>query len=141
MPPVKARKDEISESSRKGVEQSLRTLKNCTVYQDHARFALEQFEPAPWPVNLIYPGGRRLPLKLRAFLDFATPQLKLALSASSGRSRELFSEACARHRWAMMPQHLDEPEQALRARQEGAHLSQHAGVREVAWPKSLPIWP
>jgi pyruvate/2-oxoglutarate dehydrogenase complex dihydrolipoamide dehydrogenase (E3) component len=38
MPRVKARKDEISESSRKGVEQSLRTLNNCTVLQGHARF-------------------------------------------------------------------------------------------------------
>jgi hypothetical protein len=38
MPRVKARKDEISESSRRGVEQSLRTLKNCTVYRGHARF-------------------------------------------------------------------------------------------------------
>ena len=48
---------------------------------------LPQFEPAPWPVNLVYPGGRMLPLKLRAFLDFAAPRLKLALSDSSGRSR------------------------------------------------------
>jgi pyruvate/2-oxoglutarate dehydrogenase complex dihydrolipoamide dehydrogenase (E3) component len=38
MPRVKARKDEISERSRNGVEQSLRTLENCTVYQGHARF-------------------------------------------------------------------------------------------------------
>jgi pyruvate/2-oxoglutarate dehydrogenase complex dihydrolipoamide dehydrogenase (E3) component len=38
MPRVKARKDEISEPSRAGVEQSLRTLKNCTVHQGHARF-------------------------------------------------------------------------------------------------------
>jgi pyruvate/2-oxoglutarate dehydrogenase complex dihydrolipoamide dehydrogenase (E3) component len=35
---VKARKDAISEQSRTGVEQSLRSLKNCTVYQAHARF-------------------------------------------------------------------------------------------------------
>jgi pyruvate/2-oxoglutarate dehydrogenase complex dihydrolipoamide dehydrogenase (E3) component len=38
VPRVKARQDEISESSRNGVEQSLRTLKNCTVYRGHARF-------------------------------------------------------------------------------------------------------
>src|SRR5947209_11134562 len=37
MPRVKARKDRISEQSRLGVEQSLRTLANCTVYQGHAR--------------------------------------------------------------------------------------------------------
>jgi pyruvate/2-oxoglutarate dehydrogenase complex dihydrolipoamide dehydrogenase (E3) component len=38
MPRVKARKDAISGRSRQGVEQSLRTLENCTVYQGHARF-------------------------------------------------------------------------------------------------------
>jgi len=48
--------------------------------------ALEQFEPAPWPVNLVYPGGRILPLKLRAFIDFATLRLKPILSDSSGFS-------------------------------------------------------
>jgi pyruvate/2-oxoglutarate dehydrogenase complex dihydrolipoamide dehydrogenase (E3) component len=35
---VKARKDAISGQSRDGVEQSLRTLKNCTVYRGHGRF-------------------------------------------------------------------------------------------------------
>jgi len=49
--------------------------------------ALEEFEPAPWQVNLVYPGGRMLPLNLRAFLDFAVPRLKLALSDSSGPDR------------------------------------------------------
>jgi len=41
---------------------------------------LQDFEPAPWPVSLVYTGGPLLPLKLRAFLDFATPRLKAALS-------------------------------------------------------------
>jgi pyruvate/2-oxoglutarate dehydrogenase complex dihydrolipoamide dehydrogenase (E3) component len=35
---VKARKDAISGQSRSGVEQSLRTLDKCVVYQGHARF-------------------------------------------------------------------------------------------------------
>ncbi|MGC2199320.1 MAG: FAD-containing oxidoreductase [Stellaceae bacterium] len=38
MPRVKARKDQISERSRRGVEDSLRTLDRCIVYQGHARF-------------------------------------------------------------------------------------------------------
>ncbi len=42
--------------------------------------ALQEFEPAPWPVNLLYAGQGRLPLKLRAFLDFAAPRLKARLS-------------------------------------------------------------
>jgi pyruvate/2-oxoglutarate dehydrogenase complex dihydrolipoamide dehydrogenase (E3) component len=37
MPRVKGRKDAISGQSRIAVEQSLRTLENCTVYQDHGR--------------------------------------------------------------------------------------------------------
>jgi DNA-binding transcriptional LysR family regulator len=41
---------------------------------------LQGFEPAAWPVNLVYPGGRLLPLKVRAFLDFAAPRLKAALA-------------------------------------------------------------
>jgi pyruvate/2-oxoglutarate dehydrogenase complex dihydrolipoamide dehydrogenase (E3) component len=38
MPRVKARKDRISGQSRVGVEQSLRSLANCTVYQGHGCF-------------------------------------------------------------------------------------------------------
>jgi DNA-binding transcriptional LysR family regulator len=37
---------------------------------------LAEFEPAPWPVSLVYAGGGFLPLKLRAFVDFAAPRLK-----------------------------------------------------------------
>ncbi len=42
--------------------------------------ALQDFEPAPSPVNLVHGGGGLLPLKLRAFLDFAAPRLKARLS-------------------------------------------------------------
>ena len=41
--------------------------------------ALEEFEPAPWPVSLVHGGQGMLPLKLRAFLDFAAPPLKAGL--------------------------------------------------------------
>ena len=41
--------------------------------------ALEAFEPAPWPVSLLHAGQGILPLKLRAFLDFAGPRLKALL--------------------------------------------------------------
>ncbi|MGA7084322.1 MAG: LysR substrate-binding domain-containing protein [Pseudolabrys sp.] len=40
---------------------------------------LEKFEPAPSPLSLIYAGVRLLPVKLRAFLDFAAPRLKARL--------------------------------------------------------------
>jgi DNA-binding transcriptional LysR family regulator len=38
--------------------------------------ALQDFEPAPLPVSLVYNQQRLLPLKLRAFLDFAAPRLR-----------------------------------------------------------------
>jgi DNA-binding transcriptional LysR family regulator len=40
---------------------------------------LREFEPAAFPVNLVYPGGRNIALKLRAFIDFVTPRLKVKL--------------------------------------------------------------
>jgi DNA-binding transcriptional LysR family regulator len=40
---------------------------------------LEQFEPPQLPVNIVYPGSALLPLKVRAFLDFAAPRLKARL--------------------------------------------------------------
>jgi DNA-binding transcriptional LysR family regulator len=42
--------------------------------------ALEDFEPQRRPVSLLYPAGRRVPLKLRAFLDFAAPRLRARLT-------------------------------------------------------------
>jgi DNA-binding transcriptional LysR family regulator len=44
--------------------------------------ALRKFEPMPWPVSLVYAGRGLLPLKLRAFLDFAAPRLKERLAQS-----------------------------------------------------------
>ena len=45
--------------------------------------ALEQFEPPPAPISLVYAGQGFLPLKLRAFLDFAAPRLKARLSGTA----------------------------------------------------------
>ncbi len=42
--------------------------------------ALQAFEAAPSPVSLVHAGQPLLPLKLRAFLDFATPLLRASLS-------------------------------------------------------------
>ena len=48
---------------------------------------LRSFEPKPTPVHLVY-GGRPLPLpqKLRAFIDFAAPRLKVRLAGAVGAS-------------------------------------------------------
>lgn len=40
---------------------------------------LQDFAPEPVPVSLVYPSQRLLPLKLRAFLDFAAPRLRAGL--------------------------------------------------------------
>ncbi|PAP96164.1 LysR family transcriptional regulator [Mesorhizobium wenxiniae] len=40
---------------------------------------LEAFEPQPWPVSLVHAGQGLLPVKLRAFVDFAAPRLKKRL--------------------------------------------------------------
>lgn len=65
MKAVKARKDHVSGASRTGVEQSLKGLKGCTVYEGHARFSDphsvkvgNQELEAPW--IFINVGGRAL---------------------------------------------------------------------------------
>ena len=42
---------------------------------------LEDFEPEPMPVHLMHAAQGRLPLKMRLFLDFATPLLRKSLLA------------------------------------------------------------
>ena len=44
---------------------------------------LQEFEPAPVPVHLVHRGGRLLPLKLRAFIDFAAPRLRAGMARHS----------------------------------------------------------
>jgi DNA-binding transcriptional LysR family regulator len=41
---------------------------------------LVDWQPAPVPVSMVYDSQGVLPLKLRAFLDFAGPRLKARLS-------------------------------------------------------------
>ena len=41
---------------------------------------LKRFEPASLPISLVYTQQPRLPLKVRAFLDFAAPRLRERLS-------------------------------------------------------------
>jgi DNA-binding transcriptional LysR family regulator len=44
-------------------------------------------EPAAVPASLIYPGQSRLPMKTRAFIDFAVARLRSALRANDGSRR------------------------------------------------------
>lgn len=41
---------------------------------------LEQFEPPAWPIHFVHVAQGALPLKMRAFLDFATPRLRAKLA-------------------------------------------------------------
>lgn len=43
--------------------------------------ALRDFEEAPTPVSLVYASNRLLPLKLRAFIDFAVPRFSARLQS------------------------------------------------------------
>ena len=47
---------------------------------------LEQFEPALLPVNFLYVRQPILPLKLRAFIDFAVPRLRAKLNVEAGNN-------------------------------------------------------
>lgn len=41
---------------------------------------LDEHLPSPLPISFVYPAGRFLPIKLRAFLDFAGPRLRSRLA-------------------------------------------------------------
>lgn len=45
------------------------------------KIVLQQFEPEPLPIHLVYGAQGLVPLKLRAFLDFAMPRLKERLAS------------------------------------------------------------
>jgi len=47
------------------------------------KVVLAGFEPAPRPVHLVYAQQSRLPLKLRAFVDFAVPRLREQLKQAA----------------------------------------------------------
>lgn len=51
------------------------------------RIVLERFEPEPLPIHLVHRGQAPLPLKLRAFLDFVTPRLRLRMD-HEGQTRK-----------------------------------------------------
>jgi DNA-binding transcriptional LysR family regulator len=48
---------------------------------------LSEHEPAAVPVSLVHPGQGRLPMKSRAFLDFAAPRLRRLLDVSHDTHR------------------------------------------------------
>ena len=56
------------------------------VRDERLRLLLEPYEPPPRPVHLVYDKHNRLPLKLRAFVDFVVPRLRERLAAATLRA-------------------------------------------------------
>ncbi|MEZ2333147.1 LysR substrate-binding domain-containing protein [Mesorhizobium sp. RCC_202] len=63
-----------------GLTRVLSYQADASVRAGALQVVLEPFEPPPWPVSLVHAGQGRLPVKLRAFLDFAAPRLKERLA-------------------------------------------------------------
>lgn len=59
-----------------GVVRVLSYQVEAAVHAGELAFVLERQTPPPRPINLLYGGHRRVPLKLRAFVDFARPRLR-----------------------------------------------------------------
>ena len=53
------------------------------VRDERLQTLLEPYEPPPRPVHLVYEKQNRLPLKLRAFVDFVVPRLRERLTAAT----------------------------------------------------------
>ncbi|WP_296746374.1 LysR family transcriptional regulator [Mesorhizobium sp.] len=65
-----------------GLTKVLSYQADAAVRDGKLSVVLDAFEPPPWPVSLVHTGQGRLPVKLRAFLDFAAPRLKERLARS-----------------------------------------------------------
>jgi DNA-binding transcriptional LysR family regulator len=64
-----------------GITRLLSYQAAAAVLDGRLVIVLRDHEVDPSPVSLVYPSGRLVPLKLRAFLDFAVPRLKTRLQA------------------------------------------------------------
>jgi DNA-binding transcriptional LysR family regulator len=86
--PVRARLSTSSADSAISAAHAGVGLVQTTSYQAEAglrdrrlALVLRAFECAPTPVSLVYPRQRLLPLKVRAFIDFAVPRLAARLQS------------------------------------------------------------
>jgi DNA-binding transcriptional LysR family regulator len=64
-----------------GIARVLSYQVAAPVAEGRLALTLRDFEPPPLPVHLVHAGFGLLPLKLRAFLDFAAPRLRAAMPA------------------------------------------------------------
>jgi DNA-binding transcriptional LysR family regulator len=101
--PVRTRLATTSAESAISAAQSGLGLTQTTCYQAERYvragelvIVLQEFECGPTPVNLVYASNRLLPLKLRAFIDFAAPRL-------SARLRDVTAAVAPRSRYSSSP--------------------------------------
>jgi DNA-binding transcriptional LysR family regulator len=59
-----------------GVTRVLHYQAARAIAEGKLQVVLTEFEPEPAPVNLVHAGQNLLPLKMRAFLDFAAPRIR-----------------------------------------------------------------
>jgi DNA-binding transcriptional LysR family regulator len=62
-----------------GIARVLSYQAEALVASGALTIVLADYEPPRIPISLVYPSQRQVPLKLRAFLDFATPRLRESL--------------------------------------------------------------
>jgi DNA-binding transcriptional LysR family regulator len=59
-----------------GVTRVLSYQAADAVAEGKLKIVLAAYEPEPLPINLVHVGQSLLPLKTRAFLDFAAPRIR-----------------------------------------------------------------
>jgi DNA-binding transcriptional LysR family regulator len=59
-----------------GVTRVLSYMVAAHVRAGRLRLVLEDYEPPPLPIHVVYREGRRAPARVRAFVDFAVPRLR-----------------------------------------------------------------
>ncbi|GJE62788.1 hypothetical protein MPOCJGCO_4924 [Methylobacterium trifolii] len=64
-----------------GVTRVLSYQVSDEIHSGALRVVLEAYEPDPLPVSFVHPERELLPLKVRAFLDFAVPRMRTRLAA------------------------------------------------------------
>jgi DNA-binding transcriptional LysR family regulator len=64
----------------RGVTRVLSYMVAADLRAGRLRLLLEDYEPAPLPVHLVYREGRRAPARVRAFVDFASQRLRRQLA-------------------------------------------------------------
>ena len=62
-----------------GITVALSYMVGDRIRDGKLRTILDDYAPAPRPVHLVYPQARLVAPRVRAFVDYAAPRLKLAL--------------------------------------------------------------